>query len=69
VKLTSEENAERADLMAQVDTYAKEMMIKFIMGAESLDNFDEYVKSVEEYGLARAIEITQGALNRLFGVE
>ena len=69
IKLTSDEAAERADLMAQVDTYAKEMRIKFITGAESLDNFDAYVKSVEEYGLLDAIEITQGAHNRFFGLE
>ena len=41
------------------------MMIKFINGTESLDNYDAYVKNVEEYGLARATEITQAALDRL----
>ena len=67
VKLTADESAARNELITQVDTYAKEMMIKFITGAESLDNFDAYVKSVEEYGLTEAIEITQGALNRFLG--
>jgi len=69
IKLTAEEAAERANLMSQVDTYAKEMMIKFITGAEPLDNFDAYVESVNNYGLLDAIEITQAALNRFFGRE
>ena len=67
VKLTAEESAERSELMAQVDTYAKEMMIKFITGAEPLENFDAYVEEVNEYGLTEAIEITQGALDRFLG--
>jgi len=63
--LTAEETTERTELLTQVDLYAKEMMIKFINGTESLDNYDAYVKNVEEYGLARATEITQAALDRL----
>ena len=65
--LSPEETAERAALMAQVDTYAKEMMLKFIMGAESLDNFDKYLVEVTEYGLASATAITQAALDRYLG--
>ena len=61
------EQTERADLIAQVDTYAKEMMIKFITGAEPLENFEAYVEEVNEYGLTEAIEITQGALDRFLG--
>ncbi len=67
VKLTSDEAAERSELMAQVDTYAKEMLVKYIIGAEPLDTFDSYLASVGEYGLDRAIEITQGALDRFIG--
>lgn len=67
VKLTAEESAERSELMAQVNTYAKEMMIKFITGAEPLENFEAYVEEVNEYGLTEAIEITQGALDRFLG--
>jgi len=68
ITLTGEENEERSALMAQVDTYAKEMMIKFIMGAESLDNYDQYIETVNRYGLARATEITQAALDRYYGI-
>lgn len=67
VKLTAEESAERSELMAQVDTFAKEMMVKYITGAESLDNFDSYIDEVNDYGLTRATEITQAALDRFLG--
>ena len=53
--------------MAQVDTFAKEMMVKYITGAESLDNFDSYIDEVNDYGLTRATEITQAALDRFLG--
>jgi len=68
IALTAEEDLERSALIAQVDTYAKEMLIKFVTGAEPLDNFDAYVKAVEEYGLLEAIEITQGAVDRFYGI-
>lgn len=62
--LTTEEASERADIMIQVDTYANEMMLKFITGAESLEKFDDYLAEVKARGLDRAIEITQTALER-----
>ena len=69
ITLTAEEDVERAELIAQVDTYAKEMLIKFVTGAEPLDNFDAYIEAVEGYGLLEAIEITQGAVDRFYGIE
>ena len=35
ITLTTEEAAERAEIMIQVDTYADEMLLKFITGAET----------------------------------
>ena len=64
VTLTTEEAGERADIMIQVDTYANEMMLKFITGAESLDYFDTYLQELSARGLDRAIAITQTALDR-----
>lgn len=64
ITLTEEEATKRADLMAQVDTYAQEMKLRFITGAESLDNFDSYVAEVETRGLSEATAITQAALDR-----
>lgn len=67
VKLTGDESAELADLKTQIDTYANEMMLKFITGAESLDNYDKYLAELDSLGLPRALEIEQGAVNRFYG--
>ena len=64
ISLTTEESEERADIMIQVDTYAQEMMLKFITGAESLDYYDTYLQELDARGMQRAIEITQNALER-----
>ena len=67
ITLTTDEANERAELMVQVDTYANEMMLKFITGAESLDNYDAYLQELSARGMDRAVEITQNALNRYLG--
>ena len=67
IKLTAEELAERAPIMTNVKTYADEMILKFIIGSESLDNFDKYIAQLNKYGLDRAIEITQDAYDRYVG--
>lgn len=62
--LTVEEGAEYANIMSDINTYANEMRLKFIMGAESLDKFDDYVKQIESMNIQRAIELQQIALDR-----
>lgn len=69
INLTTDENSERSSIMSNVDTYIKEMRLKFITGAESLDDasWSAYLARLEEYGLSRAIEITQAAYDRYLG--
>ena len=62
--LSTEESARAAELMAQVNTYAEEMLLKFITGAEPLENFDAYSEDVMEYGLEEALNIYQNAMDR-----
>ena len=50
--------------MVQVNTYCKEMKLRFITGAESLDDFDAYVDEVNRMGMPEAIAITQAAFDR-----
>lgn len=50
--------------MNDVNTFKDEMFNKFIMGAEPLDNFDKYVKTIEGMGIQDAIKIQQVALER-----
>ncbi len=64
IKLTSAELEKRTEIMTEVNTYASEMMFKFITGAETLDNWGSYISTVESMGLTEAIKITQDAFNR-----
>ncbi|WP_425453996.1 extracellular solute-binding protein [Paenibacillus flagellatus] len=61
---TKEESSRYASIMADINTYKDEMYLKFIMGAEPLDNFDKYVKTIQGMGLDEALKIQQSALER-----
>lgn len=61
---TAEEGVELANLENSVITYAEEMYLNFIIGAEPLNKFDEYVKNINEMGLERIIEIRTQGLER-----
>lgn len=61
---TAEESKEFSTIMNEINTYRDEMTLKFIFGTESLDQFDQYVKTIENMGLNRALEIQNAALDR-----
>ncbi|WP_072333861.1 MULTISPECIES: ABC transporter substrate-binding protein [unclassified Paenibacillus] len=61
---TKEESSKFASLMTDIETYRDEMMLKFIMGAEPLENFDKYVKKIQSMGIDDAVKIQQAALER-----
>lgn len=61
VLLTKEDNAERAKIMTEINTYVDEMVLKFITGAAPLSDWDAFVAQVESMNLARALELTQNA--------
>lgn len=61
---TSEESKEFSTIMNEVNTYRDEMTLKFILGTESLDKFDEFVENMKGFGLDRALEIQNAALER-----
>ena len=66
VALTTDENSERSSIMSNVNTYISEMRLKFITGAEPLDDasWANYIAKLKGMGLDRAIEITQNAYDR-----
>lgn len=65
INLTAEETSERAEYESEFTVYAKEMMIKFITGAASLDTeWDKYVDTINSMNLLEAIAITQAAYDR-----
>ena len=61
---TSDESKEASSIINEITTYRDEMALKFIFGAESLDNFDQYVKNIQNMGLDRVLEIENAALER-----
>lgn len=50
--------------MAEINAYADEMMVKYILGTEPLSSFDTYVETVKRMGIDRALEIQNAALVR-----
>jgi putative aldouronate transport system substrate-binding protein len=64
VLATKEETDSFIRIMADIDTYKDGMVIKFIQGKESLDKFDQYVKSVKNMGIDEAIAIKQAQYDR-----
>lgn len=61
---TKDESSTFASIMTDINTYRDEMFLKFIMGAEPIENFDKYVKKIESMGIQDAITIQQSALER-----
>ena len=61
---TSEENEKLVDIMNEVNTYVSEQRLKFIMGQEPLEKFDEFVEQLKTLGIEDVIEIRNAALKR-----
>ncbi len=64
VTQTPEEAEELATMTTNINAYKEEMVIKFVMGRESLDNFDSFVDQMKSYHIDRVIELKQAALDR-----
>lgn len=62
--LSSEENEELSSLLLDVETYASENIIKFIIGDKDLSEWESFVETLEGMGLTRCIEIYQEVLDR-----
>lgn len=60
-----EESARISTILSEVSTYHDEMALKFIIGTESLDNFDAYVEQIKKMNIDEAVELTQNAVDRL----
>ncbi|MFD0711837.1 extracellular solute-binding protein [Paenibacillus sp. GCM10027626] len=62
--VTAEEGDEMAKIMNEITTYGDEMLLKFIMGSEPIENFDKYVEQMKKLGIEKAISMQQAALER-----
>jgi putative aldouronate transport system substrate-binding protein len=64
ITLTPEESSEAASINNEINTYVNEMYLKFIMGAEPIENFDKYTAQLKKLGIDRYLQIQQTALDR-----
>ena len=63
--MTNEESIRRSEIMAEVETYRDEMVLKYITGVESLDSFEQYQQTMKDLGIDEAIELTQNGYDAL----
>ena len=62
---TKDENDTIINVMADINTYRTEMITKFILGTESLENFDKYVKTINGMGIEQVTAIKQAQYDRV----
>ena len=61
VTIPDDMSARFSSLGNDINTYCKEMRIKFITGEESLDNFDAFRDTLRNMGIEEYIAIEQAA--------
>jgi putative aldouronate transport system substrate-binding protein len=61
---TDEERKVMTSKYTQIQTYWDEMANKFVMGTESLDKFDDFVKKVDQMGLQDVLKVQQASYDR-----
>lgn len=66
ISLLPEETEKYANLYNEIKTFVSEMYTKFIMGEESLDNFDDYIATLKKMGMDDVLKMQQGALDRYY---
>ncbi len=64
VALTVDENTQYSNVMSDINTYANETIVNFIIGKEPLENFDKFVSNIEGMGIEKAIQIYSDAVER-----
>ncbi|MFS0728114.1 extracellular solute-binding protein [Paenibacillus sp. 1P07SE] len=61
---TADEAQEISSIMAEIETYKDEMLLRFVMGVEPLENFDRYIAQLQSMRIERVLELSQAALER-----
>ncbi|KRG12119.1 hypothetical protein ACA30_20425 [Virgibacillus soli] len=61
---TEEEAKRLSALSADIEKYVNEMQDKFVVGEESFDKWDSFVKNIEKMGLEEYMEIQKQAFER-----
>jgi putative aldouronate transport system substrate-binding protein len=58
------ESQEISSIMSEVDTYVKEMRVKFVMGNEPIDGFDKFQSTLKKMNIETAMKHYQAAYDR-----
>lgn len=53
--------------LADINTYADEMLNKFIIGSEPISNFDKFVQKLKELGIDEVLKVKQAQYDRSLG--
>lgn len=64
VTLSSEENEIYSELYPEIQSYVKEMTVKFIMNLEPMENYDEFINNLHGLGIDDVIAAYQSAYDR-----
>lgn len=64
ITFTSEESEEISRIMTNIQTYMEEKTTTMILGKEDISAFDNYVKTMNDYGLEKVLEIYNAAYQR-----
>lgn len=61
---TSEEAAEYADIMNEVNVLSEEMVVKIMIGDRTVNDYESYVANMKKANIDRAVKIVQAAYDR-----
>lgn len=64
ITLNVEEAADAASYQSDIESYSQEMIMKFIIGAESFENYDAYRENLKTLGVEKMIANKQAAYDR-----
>ena len=67
IAMTEEENTVYSTYYTPIRTYVEEEAYKFLTGARSLDEYDDFVKTLNDMGLQEVLEVQQAAYDRFIG--
>ena len=62
--MTYEEQVEFNSIYTDIQTLVQENTVKFIIGADSMGNYDSFVQSIYDYGIERCLAIRQAQADR-----
>ena len=64
LSLSAAESQAISSKLNEINTYAEEMYIKFIIGTVPLSDFDKFVSTIKQLGIDEVVKVYQAALER-----